>query len=153
MVSVASGFAVWAFGDPLLELLGYQELHSLLWFLPLMILTTTAAQVLSVWATRQQAYKRLSLSTISRSVGVAAARSLAGLVGMGVDGLVLGLIFGTGKRSDRRMAAHPLDLPSLRLIINWPAMKDWRRSTWISRSTACRRHSCPRPRSPCRRSC
>src|SRR3954447_8520119 len=67
-VSAASGLAVWAFGDPLLNLLGYQELNALVWFLPLMILTNTAAQVLSVWATRQQAYKRLSLSTISRSV-------------------------------------------------------------------------------------
>jgi O-antigen/teichoic acid export membrane protein len=124
-VSVASGFAIWAFGDSLLELLGYQELHSLLWFLPLMILTTTAAQVLSVWATRQQAYKRLSLSTISRSVGVAAAQIAAGLLGMAVDGLVLGLIFGTVLSAV--IIAWQLiryDLPSLRLVINRPAMKE-----------------------------
>ncbi|HYI71982.1 MAG TPA: oligosaccharide flippase family protein [Skermanella sp.] len=123
-ISVASGFAVWAFGDPLLELLGYQELHGLLWFLPLMILTTTAAQVLAVWATRQQAYKRLSLSTISRSVGVAAAQVAAGLVGMGVDGLVLGMIFGTVVGAI--IIAWQLiryDLPSLRLVINRAAMK------------------------------
>jgi lipopolysaccharide exporter len=123
-VSVTSGFAVWVFGDPLLKLLGYQELHGLLWFLPLMILTTTAAQVLGVWATRQQAYKRLSLSTISRSVGVAAAQVAAGLLGMGVDGLVLGLIFGTVLSAV--IVAWQLiryDLPSLRLIINWRAMK------------------------------
>jgi len=123
-VSAASGLAVWAFGDPLLNLLGYQELNVLVWFLPLMILTNTAAQVLSVWATRQQAYKRLSLSTISRSVGVAAVQMVAGLAGLGVDGLVLGLIFGTVLSSI--IVAWQLiryDLPSLRLIINWPAMK------------------------------
>src|SRR3954454_12123648 len=123
-VSVTSGFAVWVFGDPLLKLLGYQELHGLLWFLPLMILTTTAAQVLGVWATRQQAYKRLSLSTISRSVGVAAAQVAAGLLGMGVDGLVLGLIFGTVLSAI--IIAWQLiryDLPSLRLVINRASMK------------------------------
>jgi len=123
-VSIASGFAVWAFGDPMLELLGYQELHSLLWFLPLMIFTTTLAQVLGVWATRHKAYKRLSLSTISRSVGVAAAQVAAGLVGMGVDGLVLGMIFGTVVSAI--IIAWQLiryDLPSLRLVINRASMK------------------------------
>jgi O-antigen/teichoic acid export membrane protein len=123
-VSITSGFAVWAFGDPLLALLGYQELHRLLWLLPLMILTNTGSVVLGVWATRQQAYKRLSLSTISRSLGVAAAQVVAGLLGMGVDGLVLGVIFGT--LMGTVIVAWQLiryDLPSLRLIINWPAIK------------------------------
>jgi O-antigen/teichoic acid export membrane protein len=124
VVSVASGFAVWGFGDDMLALVGYQELGALLWFLPLMILTTTIAQVLSVWATRHKAYKRISMSTISRSVGVAAAQIAAGLVGMGVDGLVLGMIFGTVVSAV--IVAWQLiryDLPSLRLVINWPAMK------------------------------
>ncbi|GEO40298.1 polysaccharide biosynthesis protein [Skermanella aerolata] len=124
VVSVASGFAVWGFGDDMLALMGYQELGALLWFLPLMILTTTIAQVLSVWATRHKAYKRISMSTISRSVGVAAAQIAAGLVGMGVDGLVLGMIFGTVVSAV--IVAWQLiryDLPSLRLVINWPAMK------------------------------
>lgn len=123
-VSIASGFAVWAFGDPMLELLGYQELHGLLWFLPLMIFTTTLAQVLGVWATRHKAYKRLSMSTISRSVGVAAAQVAAGMIGMGVDGLVLGMIFGTVVGAI--IIAWQLiryDLPSLRLVINRAAMK------------------------------
>jgi O-antigen/teichoic acid export membrane protein len=123
-VSIASGFAVWAFGDPMLELLGYQELHGLLWFLPLMIFTTTLAQVLGVWATRHKAYKRLSMSTISRSVGVAAAQVAAGMIGMGVDGLVLGMIFGTVVGAI--IIAWQLiryDLPSLRLVINRTAMK------------------------------
>lgn len=108
----------------MLALVGYQELGALLWFLPLMILTTTIAQVLSVWATRHKAYKRISMSTISRSVGVAAAQIAAGLVGMGVDGLVLGMIFGTVVSAV--IVAWQLiryDLPSLRLVINWPAMK------------------------------
>jgi O-antigen/teichoic acid export membrane protein len=123
-VSILSVFAIWGFGDALLDLLGYQELSGLLWFLPLMILTNTASQVLSVWATRQQLYKRLSMSTISRSFGVAAAQVAAGMVGMGVDGLVLGLIFGTVMGTV--IIAWQLiryDLPSLRHVITRENMR------------------------------
>ncbi|UEM04954.1 oligosaccharide flippase family protein [Skermanella rosea] len=123
-VSIASGLAVWAFGDPLLDLLGYQELSGLLWFLPLLILTNTAAAVLAVWATRHKQYKRISMSTISRSFGVAAAQMAAGLVGMGVDGLVLGLIFGTAMGAliiAWQIIRH--DLPSLRRMVTRQRMK------------------------------
>ena len=123
-VSAASGLAVWAFGDPLLDLLGYQELSGLLWFLPLLILTNTAAAVLAVWATRHKQYKRISMSTISRSFGVAAAQMAAGLVGMGVDGLVLGLIFGTAMGAliiAWQIIRH--DLPSLRRMVTRQRMR------------------------------
>jgi O-antigen/teichoic acid export membrane protein len=123
-VSAASCGVVWAFGDVLTSLPGYGELSGLLWFLPLMILTSTTAQVLAVWATRRKAYRRLSLSTISRSFGVAAAQLVAGLLGLGAGGLVLGLISGT-VLSAAIIAWQVLrcDLPPLRHSVNWRTMK------------------------------
>ena len=94
VISVLSVVVMMAGGDALMRLLGTEHLDALLAWLPVSIFCASAYTVLSYWATRQKLFKRLSISNVCRSFGVAVAQIGLGLARTGAGGLVVGQILG-----------------------------------------------------------
>lgn len=93
MTLLAAG-VIAAAGEPLLRSFGAQDMDGLLSWLPVGIFCAAAYTVMSYWATRYKLFKRLSLSNVCRSAGVAGAQMGLGFAGMAASGLVLGQIIG-----------------------------------------------------------
>jgi O-antigen/teichoic acid export membrane protein len=93
-MSALAGLVLALGGEALLRAVGAAELAPLLPLIPLSIAVFSAYQVVSYWSTRERAFKRLSLSNVARSFGVAAFQIALGLFGTGPAGLVVGQILG-----------------------------------------------------------
>lgn len=96
-MSLLSALVLVVAGGPLLRSFGVEDVENmdgLLFWLPLGIFCAASYTVMSYWATRYKLFKRLSLSNVFRSAGVAGAQMGLGFLGMGAPGLVLGQIAG-----------------------------------------------------------
>ena len=93
-MSLLAALLIAVAGKQMLRSFGAEDMEGLLFWLPLGIFCAAAYTVMSYWATRHKLFKRLSLSNVSRSAGVAGAQMGLGFAGMAAPGLVLGQIVG-----------------------------------------------------------
>ncbi len=89
-----------------------------LWMIPISVFAMGVYQSLAYWCTRKQAFARLSIFQIFRSVGVAGTQTTGGILHAGAPGLVFGqvagqilatsILFGQVLREDKRIIRDAL---------------------------------------------
>ena len=82
--------AAWA--EPLLTLVSMQVLVPWWWLIPVAVLGTAAYEMLTMWATRQRAYKVMAHTQVTQSLGGALVKLGLGVAGMQPLGLLLGQV-------------------------------------------------------------
>lgn len=82
------------FDDSIAVILGSTELKPWLIWVPLSVCATGIYQCLNYWSTRQQMYKRMSVSLVIRSSSITSTQIAAGSSGMVASGLIGGQIAG-----------------------------------------------------------
>jgi len=126
-MALASLAAVALAGDALAGVLESPALAIYLWWLPPALLVIGLYRVLSYWATRKQAYRRLSAAQIARSLTAATVQLATGLLGFQAGGLIGGRVAGeTGalaalggafcRRGGRPPLPRPMRIDSLRRL-------------------------------------
>lgn len=65
-----------------------------IWTLPVLLIPVACYQLLSAWALRESRFKAIAGRNVSMSLVTAAAQIAAGLIGMGVGGLIAGYFAG-----------------------------------------------------------
>ena len=70
------------------------ELATMLWLLPIAILTAGSYKTLNFWAVRNRDYKRIARTKISQALGNVLTQIAGGLAGLGPFGLVAGQVVG-----------------------------------------------------------
>lgn len=111
-------------GDWIVRLLGGSEFAPIIWWLPVAVFAGGLFNVFSYWATRRKYFKRLTMSRISSSGGVAGTQIFAGLAGAGAAGLIGGNVAGLSLatvvlgaqiyREDRKLIYHTTNTNKLK---------------------------------------
>jgi O-antigen/teichoic acid export membrane protein len=96
LTAIVGASGVIAFlGPELLRLLDAEAIMDYLWLLPLTASTWISSYVLTFWGTREGTFALISLSQIWRSLGTVVVQVGAGLLQLGVFGLILGMALGS----------------------------------------------------------
>lgn len=93
-IALLSAGAIWLVGPRIASLFGTPELASLLWLLPLSVLSLGYYNAFNYWFTRVKQFTSLATAKVVRSVGTIAAQTGAGAMNLAGAGLILGQIAG-----------------------------------------------------------
>lgn len=85
---------IFFFGDKLLEILDAEKIAPFKYFLVLGVLFAGIYSILNQWALRVKVFKKLSITRVSRSLGLNISQILFGVFKLGGVGLILGKIIG-----------------------------------------------------------
>ena len=85
---------IWGTGSSFLEWAGLTSLFPYMWFLPVGMFFACTYQIFNYWAIRQRAYGAIGKTRLSQATGNVLTQGVAGIVGWGPIGLVLGNLVG-----------------------------------------------------------
>lgn len=88
--------SVFLFGDWLAQKTKFSGVADYMWLLPIGIFFASAYAVFQYWATRRKAFKRIARTRIEQSVGCVGTQLVAGWMGGGAVGLILGQVVNNG---------------------------------------------------------
>ncbi len=81
-------------GEIITDLLGISELNTWLWWIPIYVLFMGVYQNLEYFSIRKKAYKRLSISQVTRATSTSGFQLTGSLVSVGPGGLIIGMVVG-----------------------------------------------------------
>jgi O-antigen/teichoic acid export membrane protein len=94
--TIAVGILVFFVGSHLAGMTKFAGVAEYLWLLPFGIFFTAAYAVFQYWATRRKAFPRIARTRVEQAVGGVSTQLVAGFLGFGTIGLILGQVINNG---------------------------------------------------------
>ena len=96
ITTISVAILVFFFGRLLAGMTNFSGIADLLWLLPVGVFFTAAYAVFQYWATRRKAFPIVARTRVEQAVGGVGTQLLAGWLGFGTIGLILGQVANNG---------------------------------------------------------
>lgn len=96
LITLLVTIILWGVGDTILNMLDYERLLPFKYFIPLGVILTGLYTILMQWGFRKKGFKKISMTKITRALGLNLSQVGFGLLNFGAIGLISGKIIGEG---------------------------------------------------------